>query len=100
MLAQEAIKIATACADKNSGDTGYFSIKAWCNLNGYKHPLGILKAYGREASRLSSENGLPVYKINDELLGYVGQYHKNILSEILPPKLTNQEHPDVWRRGY
>jgi len=67
---------------QNSGQTGYWTITAWCKLNNLKISLDEAMKKGREAARLSNEWAVEVGKVPDERFGFVNSYREDVLEEI------------------
>jgi len=74
----------------NSGQTGYWTITAWCKLNRYPISLDEAMRKGREASKLSNEWGAEVGKVHDERFGIVNSYREDVLSEVFGMEVQNQ----------
>ncbi len=68
--------------DRNSAKTGFFTVRAFCNLHDIKIGLNDAKAKGRKAAKLSKQMELTVYKSVDELYGKVNSYHEDVLAEV------------------
>ena len=79
----ERLAIVEAKTDQNSGNTGYFTVRAWCRMNGISIPLHAAQAVGRKAAKVSKENGVGVGRAPDEMFGFVNTYHKDVLAEVL-----------------
>ena len=71
-----------AKSHKNSGDTGYWTIAAWCKRNRLNMSLREAMRYGREATKISKECGVPIGSVPDERFGIVNSYHENLLEEV------------------
>jgi prophage antirepressor-like protein len=71
-----------AKSHQNSGQTGYWTITAWCRLNNIKIGLDEAMKRGREAARLSNEWGAEISKVPDERFGFVNSYREDVLEEI------------------
>jgi prophage antirepressor-like protein len=71
-----------AKSHQNSGQTGYWTITAWCRLNNLKIGLDEAMKRGREAARLSNEWGAEISKVPDERFGFVNSYREDVLEEI------------------
>nr|BDD46987.1 hypothetical protein 5 [Desulfobacteraceae bacterium] len=69
----------------NSGQTGYWTITAWCRLNNLKISLDEAMKKGRDAARLSNQWGVEIGKVPDERFGVVNSYREDILEEIFYP---------------
>ena len=67
---------------QNSGQTGYWTITAWCRLNNLKISLDDAMKRGRDAARLSNEWGVEIGKVPDERFGVVNSYREDVLEEI------------------
>lgn len=67
---------------QNSGQIGYWTITAWCKLNGLKISLDEAMRRGREAAKLSKDWGAGIGKVHDERFGLVNSYREDVLEEI------------------
>jgi prophage antirepressor-like protein len=67
---------------KNSGQTGYWTITAWCRLNNLKISLDEAMQRGRKATKLSNEWGAEIGSVHDERFGLVNSYREDVLEEI------------------
>ncbi len=79
---EKRLSLLEAKTEQNSGDTGYFTIKAWCKLNNIRLPLTNLRKKGYEASKISREKEIHIGKTTDETFGTVNCYREDILDEI------------------
>ena len=70
---------------QNSGQTGYWTITAWCKLNNLKISLDEAMKRGRVAVNLSREWGAEIGKVPDERFGAVNSYREDVLEEIFCP---------------
>ena len=66
----------------NSGQTGYWTITAWCKLNNLTISLDEAMKRGRDAAKLSKEWGAEIGKVHDERFGLVNSYREDVLEEI------------------
>ena len=78
----ERLASLEAKSHQNSGQTGYWTITAWCKLNNLKISLDEAMKRGREAARLSNEWGAEIGKVHDERFGVVNSYREDVLEEI------------------
>jgi len=78
----QRIKQLEAKTHKNSGDTGYWTIAGWCKRKRLNLPIRDAKRYGREATRMSKEKGVPIGTVPDERFGNVNSYPENLLEKI------------------
>ena len=74
-----------AKSHQNSGQTGYWTIIAWCRLNNLKISLDEANKRGREAAKLSNKWGVEISKVPDERFGLVNSYREDVLEEIFCP---------------
>lgn len=81
----QRIQILEAKQHQNSGETGYWTISAWCKLNNLTLSLEDAKRKGRQASRLSSEWNAPLGRVSDERFGTVNSYREDVLEEVFDP---------------
>ena len=72
----------------NSGDTGFWSIRAYCNVHKIRLPYTELAKRGRMATQLSKLNQAPITKVRDQLFGFVNGYHEDILAEVFKDRQT------------
>jgi prophage antirepressor-like protein len=81
----QRLQVLEAKQHTNSGETGYWTITAWCRL--IKTTLSMEDAIrkGREASKLSKEWGVPISSVRDERFGYVNRYREDVLEEVFDP---------------
>jgi prophage antirepressor-like protein len=66
----------------NSGQTGYWTITAWCKLNNLKISLDEAMLRGRESTKLSNELGAEIGRVHDERYGIVNSYREDVLEEV------------------
>jgi prophage antirepressor-like protein len=66
----------------NSGQTGYWTVTAWCKLNNLKISLDEANQRGREATKLSKEWEAGIGKVQDERYGIVNSYREDVLDEV------------------
>ena len=71
-----------AKADFNSGNTGFWTIRAFCNMNNIRLNLREASNRGRQATELSKEHGILTGKAYDEMFGKVNSYHEDVLVEV------------------
>jgi prophage antirepressor-like protein len=67
---------------QNSGQTGYWTITAWCKLVGLNISLDEAMQRGREASRISKDWEAGIGKVHDERFGVVNSYREDVLEEV------------------
>jgi hypothetical protein len=61
----------------------YYSIKAYCIKIGIKKiSVSNMRAFGKEAVKLSKENNYEIKSVDDEQWGKVGSYHINVLKMV------------------
>jgi prophage antirepressor-like protein len=77
-----------AKSHQNSGQTGYWTITAWCKLNNLNLSLVEAMQKGRAASRLSSEWDVSVGQVPDERFGVVNSYREDVLEEVFGIEVT------------
>jgi len=63
--------------------TEFFSILAWANLQNRSLPYSLAVEYGKQAAKLSREQGMAIGSVPDPRFGQVGAYHKDILTFIM-----------------
>lgn len=76
-------KIISIEAKIKSVDEGYYTIAGYCSLNKILCPLHKAKEWGKDATRLSREKGIPTGTAHDERFGKVRTYHQDILKQII-----------------
>lgn len=76
-------KIISIEAKIKSVDEGYFTIAGYCSLNKIPCPLHKAKEWGKAATRLSREKGIPTGTVHDERFGKVRTYHQDILKQTI-----------------
>jgi prophage antirepressor-like protein len=81
----QRLQILEAKQHQNAGETGYWTISAWCKLNNLSLSLEDSKRKGRLASRLSNEWNAPLGKVSDERFGTVNSYREDVLEEVFDP---------------
>lgn len=74
----------------NSGQTGYWTITAWCKLNNLKISLDEAMLRGREATKLSNELGAEIGKVHDERFGLVNSYREDVLEEVFGIEVASE----------
>ena len=79
------LQVLEAKQHQNSGETGYWTISAWCRLNNLTLSMDDAKRKGRLASRLSAQWGVSVSKVPDERFGSVNSYREDVLDEVFDP---------------
>jgi prophage antirepressor-like protein len=79
-----------AKSHQNSGQTGYWTITAWCKLNNLSLSLDEAMLKGRKAAKLSSEWGADIGKVHDERFGVVNSYREDVLEEVFALQDTAQ----------
>ena len=78
----ERLTSLEAKSHQNSGQTGYWTITAWCKLNNLNISLTEAMQRGREAAKLSKEWGVEIGKVKDERFGEVNSYREDVIDEI------------------
>ena len=66
-----------------SHDENYYSVAGYCSLKNKPCTLQMAQEYGRQATTLSYQKGMPIGSCHDERYGKVGTYHKDILKEVI-----------------
>ena len=61
----------------------YYSIVAFCNINGLKVDLKEAAKLGSKASRICRDNGYTVGKVTDPRFGRVNTYPESVLEDII-----------------
>lgn len=81
----QRLQVLEAKQHTNSGETGYWTISAWCKLNNLSLSLEDAKRKGRQASKLSTEWDVQVSSVPDERFGRVNSYREDVLEEVFDP---------------
>ena len=81
----QRLQVLEAKQHTNSGETGYWTISAWCKLNNLSLSMDEAKRMGRMASKLSKEWGVSVGSVPDERFGSVNSYREDVLEEVFDP---------------
>ncbi len=79
---EKRLEYLEAKTHQNSGNTGYWTITAWCRLNNLNLNIYEANARGREATKLSKEWGVPIGRVPDERFGSVNSYREDVLEEV------------------
>ena len=87
---KDRVHTLEAKTHENSGQTGYWTITAWCKLNGLKISLDEAMQRGREASSLSNSWRAEIGKVHDERFGLVNSYREDVLSEVFGMEVETQ----------
>lgn len=66
-----------------SVDDGYYTIAGYCSLNRIPCPIHKAREWGKAATKLSREIGIPTGTAHDERFGKVRTYHQDILKEVI-----------------
>lgn len=66
-----------------SVDENYYTIAGYCNLIGVACPLHQAKTWGKVASAMSRQKGIPTGTAHDERYGKVRTYHQDVLKEVI-----------------
>jgi prophage antirepressor-like protein len=78
----QRLALLEAKSHQNSGQTGYWTITAWCKLNNLSLSLDEAMHKGRRAAKLSVEWGAEIGKVHDERFGVVNSYREDVLAEV------------------
>lgn len=76
-------KIHALEAKVKSVDDHYFTIAGYCNLHNIPCPLDKAKEWGKQAVKLSREQGFPTGTAHDERFGQVRTYHVDVLKLVV-----------------
>jgi prophage antirepressor-like protein len=79
-----------ARSHQNSGQTGYWTITAWCKLSNQNISLTEAMQKGRDAARLSKEWGVCVGQVPDERFGVVNSYREDVLEEVFGIEVVSE----------
>lgn len=74
----------------------YFTVRAYCEINGIKYTTALLQLWGKQAANLSRERGIQIRKQEVENRRWATEnlYHQSILAEAcgkIPPKPGQSE---------
>jgi prophage antirepressor-like protein len=86
----QRLTLLEAKSHQNSGQTGYWTITAWCKLNNLSLSLDEAMQKGRKAARLSGEWGAEIGKVHDERFGVVNSYREDVLEEVFAMESATQ----------
>jgi prophage antirepressor-like protein len=78
---QEVKSLAIQASSHNSANTGFMTIRGYCNVNGVKLSLKETQKFGRECSRLMRVSEQEVHRTDDEMFGKVNSYPVEILEQ-------------------
>ena len=81
----QRLQILEAKTYQNSGETGYWTVTAWCRLNKLSLSLEDAIRKGRQASNLSKEWNVKVSRVPDERFGTVNSDREDVLEEVFDP---------------
>lgn len=76
-------KIQKIEAKVTSVDDHYYTIAGYCGLNKIPCPLHKAKEWGKLATKMSREQGIPTGEAHDERFGRVRTYHIDILKQAI-----------------
>ncbi len=66
-----------------STDENYYTIAGYCNLKRVPCPLHLAKEWGKQATSLSKNRGIPTGTAHDERFGMVRTYHREMLDAVI-----------------
>lgn len=61
----------------------FVAVRGYCNLHKIRLSDTESALVGKKATKLSKERGVPIFKMPDGKFGEVGQYHVDILDEVI-----------------
>ena len=67
----------------NGSNTGYVSIRRFCNERKIRLPLNVSKSAGKLAAKLCRSRQIPIGSLKDEMYGNVGTYPHEIVEEAI-----------------
>jgi len=88
LLAQERklnevdARVALLESKQNPDNDGFYSIKAFANINGVRLTNALASHLGKRCTKLSKEYGVMTGTVPDSQFGTVHTYHESILEEI------------------
>ncbi|MDI1277284.1 hypothetical protein [Methylobacter sp.] len=85
--AENAFQAASAALRHKFGESGYYTIVAFCSKHGFDADLSEAKIRGIQARQLSLSMGKDIMKIPDERWGKVNSYHESVLHKVFVDKL-------------
>lgn len=84
------ISLLEAKADRNSGYSGFFSIRSYCRLHNIRIGVKEAATRGKRAKKLSADLGIKTGGVPDELYGRVNVYHEDVLTEVFSDLLSGK----------
>lgn len=77
---QESVAVLEAKLDTQ---TKYFSVLAWCNLQGRKVDYIAASGLGKRCAQHSRLQGIHIGRVSDPRMGEVNSYHESVLEAVL-----------------
>jgi Rha family phage regulatory protein len=77
----EVRAIAIKADSRNSAMTGFYTVKAFCNIKNIRLMKDEAAVLGKVSARLTREKNLTIEKVRDEAFGQVNAYPEQILDE-------------------
>ena len=78
----EVKTLAIQANSYNSSNTGFMTIRGYCNIKGIKLSLKEAQEKGKKASKLAEELEVKTGKAKDEVFGEVNSYPIEVLNEV------------------
>lgn len=78
----EVRTLAIQANSYNSSNTGFFTVRAFANVHGFRLSLSEAKAMGRQAASICRRDGVTMGHARDELFGEVNSYPIEVLEEV------------------
>lgn len=83
VLKEEAAEVKQRIESLNGSNTGYISVRRYCNELKIKLPLATAKSAGKLASKICKTRQIPMGSIKDEMYGHVNTYPYEIIEEAI-----------------
>jgi prophage antirepressor-like protein len=78
----EVRTLAIQANSYNSSNTGFFTVRAFANVHGFRLSLSEAKGIGKKAAAICRRDGITVGHARDELFGEVNSYPLEVLEEV------------------
>jgi len=79
---EEIRALAIQANSYNSSNTGFFTVRAYANVHGFRLSLSEAKGIGKKAASICRRDGITVSHARDELFGEVNSYPVEVLEEV------------------
>jgi prophage antirepressor-like protein len=78
----EVRALAIQANSYNSSNTGFFTVRAFANVHGFRLSLAEAKGIGKKAASVCRRDGITMGRARDELFGTVNSYPIEVLEEV------------------